>query len=95
MYNNMELKRVELKKGEVLMSVLCSGHNLLKLESLNYELETHAYALRLLVEIDEPEWSDVRIRLVYDRVCDLEQTCASLRDFEASLRKGQDYDGGQ
>ena len=74
------------------MSVLCSSHNLNQLEDLNYDLETHCYALSQLVE-DVPGhyWPDMRFRLLNERICLLEQTAAALRTFEEMLRQGCDF----
>ena len=74
------------------MSVLCSDHNLAKLEEINSELEVHCYALELLKNAEGFQWPGTRFYLLFERIDFLQQTCKDLQTFEAALRQGKDLD---
>lgn len=56
------------------------------LDKLIHDLQTHYYALRLCVEDEDDEWSDVRNWLIYTRVTALEETVRDLRAFGDALQ---------
>ena len=58
----------------------------LHLDRLIYDLQAHYYALRLCVEDDNNEWSDVRNWLIFTRVVALEKTVRDLRAFGNALQ---------
>ena len=59
---------------------------LLHLERLTLDLQEHYYALKLLAEADESEWSDARYILLYERVAAMEETVRDLQAFENALQ---------
>lgn len=64
----------------------CSIDTLIQLEGLDFDLQSHCHALRLLAEDDTPEYADVRARLLLDRVIALEQTVSGFLTLEKALQ---------
>lgn len=64
------------------MSVVCSPHNLAQIDELNTQLSVHAYALRLLYEVNVLTAPEEYWFLLTERIALLSQTAHLLRAWE-------------
>lgn len=73
------------------MSVVCSPHNLAQIDELNTQLSVHAYALRLLYEVNVLTAPEEYWFLLTERIALLSQTAHLLRAWEFALREERDF----
>ena len=69
------------------MSVVCSPHNLAQIDELNTQLSVHAYALRLLDDVNVLTAPEEYWFLLTERIALLSQTARLLRAWEFALRR--------
>lgn len=60
------------------MSAICSSHNLIQFEQLNFDLSIHYYALRLLDSVPDEDRKDAWNRLLCERISVMDDTVRCL-----------------
>ena len=73
------------------MNVVCSPHNLAQIDELNTQLSVHAYALRLLDDVNVLTAPEEYWFLLAERIALLSQTARLLRAWEFALREERDF----
>lgn len=73
------------------MSAICSSHNLIQFEQLNFDLSIHYYALRLLDSVSDEDRKDAWNRLLFERISVMDDTVRCLDLLEDCIRAGRDF----
>lgn len=73
------------------MSAVCSSHNLIQFEQLNFDLSIHYYALRLLDSVPDEDRKDAWNRLFFERLSVMDDTVRCLDLLEDCIRGGRDF----
>lgn len=73
------------------MSAVCSSHNLIQFEQLNFDLSIHYYALRLLDSVPDEDRKDAWNRLLFERLSVMDDTVRCLDLLEDCIRAGRDF----
>lgn len=73
------------------MSAVCSSHNLIQFEQLNFDLSIHYYALRLLDSVPDEDRKDAWNRLLFERLSVMDDTVRCLDLLEDCIRAGCDF----
>lgn len=73
------------------MSAICSSHNLIQFEQLNFDLYIHYYALRLLDSVPDENRKDAWNRLLCERISVMDDTVRCLDLLEDCIRAGRDF----
>ena len=68
------------------MSAICSSHNLIQFEQLNFDLSIHYYALRLLDSVPDEDRKDAWNRLLCERISVMDDTVRCLELLEDCIR---------
>ena len=71
------------------MDKICTFDQLFQMEQLVFNLQTHCYALNLLVQVEE-EKPAYWFRLLADQVEYLDKTCTAFLSLEDSIENGCD-----
>ena len=73
------------------MSAICSSHNLIQFEQLNFDLSVHYYALRLLDSVPDEDRKDAWNWLLCERISVMDDTVRGLDLLEDCIRGGRDF----